>query len=71
MSTGFTAEQRALLVNAAASGDPVPCPACGATMVRRPIEPSADVAYVRRRVWLICPSCKRSASVDVRAAGPP
>lgn len=69
--TGFTAEQRARLAGLARRAEPVPCPACGSSMSRQDVEPPPDVAYVRRRVWLICPSCKRSASVDIRAGGPP
>lgn len=43
------------------------CPHCGARMTERKIGGgSFGLGYARRREWLICPSCHRSALFDVR-----
>jgi hypothetical protein len=63
---GFDAAQRRLLADALERADPLACPACGATLARTAITPEPGLAYVRRRVWLICPACKRSATLDER-----
>ena len=52
---------------AAASGAPPVCPRCGVTMNRRDIGGgSFGLGYARRREWLICPKCHRSAIFDVK-----
>jgi hypothetical protein len=46
---------------------PPPCPRCGVTMTERAIGGgSFGLGYARRRVWLICPQCRRSAIFDVK-----
>lgn len=40
------------------------CPRCGAAMTLREVPPREEVAYVRDRLWLSCPSCGRNAVVD-------
>jgi len=43
------------------------CPRCGATMTRRSIGGgSFGLGYARRREWLICPQCRRSALFDLK-----
>lgn len=43
------------------------CPRCRVAMTRREIGGgSFGLGYARRREWLICPSCHRSAIFDVR-----
>jgi len=60
------AEQRALRDAVAAGQVPV-CPRDGTTMTRRPIGGgSFGLGYARRREWLLCPTCRRSALFDVR-----
>jgi len=60
------AEQRAIRERYAAGGLPA-CPRCGATMNVRPIGGgSFGLGYARRREWLICPTCHRSAIFDVK-----
>lgn len=49
---------------------PPECPRCGSTIAPHPVEPRGDVAYVRRRVILVCSRCGRRAVVD-RAPGRP
>ena len=60
------AEQRALR-DAVAAGEVPVCPRDGATMTRRPLGGgSFGLGYARRREWLLCPTCRRSALFDVR-----
>jgi uncharacterized protein with PIN domain len=42
------------------------CPYCQVELNSQPVEGSREVAYVRRRVWVICPRCRRTASLDMR-----
>lgn len=67
MEAGYGAEERKRLVAALRAGEPLACPSCGAALTAQPVGPRRDVSYVRNRVWLMCPACKRSASFDVRA----
>lgn len=60
------AEERAMREARAGGGTPA-CPRCGATMTARAIGGgSFGLGYARRREWLICPTCRRSALFDVR-----
>jgi len=63
----FTAdEQRAMREEVARGGSPR-CPRCDVTMTARAIGGgSFGLGYARKREWLICPSCRRSALFDVR-----
>lgn len=65
MTGSYTAAQRRELARALEDDAPLTCPVCGATLARREVSPSPALAYVRRRVLLICPSCKRSAAIDL------
>jgi len=53
---------------AASTGGAMPqCPRCGVAMNERKIGGgSFGLGYARRREWLICPSCHRSAIFDVK-----
>lgn len=43
------------------------CPRCAVGMTQRPIGGgSFGLGYARRRDWLICPKCRRSAIYDVQ-----
>jgi uncharacterized protein (DUF983 family) len=43
------------------------CPRCGERMTARAIGGgSFGLGYARRREWLICPKCRRSALFDVK-----
>jgi hypothetical protein len=42
------------------------CPRCGVRLDERAVPPRPDVSYVRDRVWLVCPSCRRTTVVDRR-----
>ncbi|HEX7089200.1 MAG TPA: hypothetical protein VF192_03635 [Longimicrobiales bacterium] len=65
---GYSAAERRALAEAARRGEPLSCPACGQALASHEVRPRQDVAYVRRRLLLVCPGCKRTAAVDV---GPP
>lgn len=59
-------EQRALREAVAAGRDPV-CPRCGVRMTMRGVGGgSFGLGYARKREWLICPRCRRSAIFDVK-----
>ena len=63
----YTAAQLAAIRDAHLGGEPVACPVCGARMTARPIGGgSFGLGYARRREWLICSGCHRSALFDVR-----
>jgi hypothetical protein len=60
------AEQKAIREAVAAGQAPL-CPRCGVALTSRPIGGgSFGLGYARRREWLICPSCRRSAIFDVK-----
>jgi uncharacterized protein (DUF983 family) len=60
------AEQRAMR-EAFAAGVAVTCPRCDVPMTSRAIGGgSFGLGYARRREWLMCPKCRRSAMFDVR-----
>ena len=61
----YDAAQRRGLEDALRAGQELHCPVCGGVLNARPVEPPAAVSYVRHRVWVICPQCKRSASLDL------
>jgi hypothetical protein len=67
----YTAEQRRAIAALLEQEAAAVCPACGATLTQQAVQPSPGVSYVRHRVWVLCPGCRRSASVDVRAGGRP
>jgi hypothetical protein len=59
-------EQRAIRT-ALAEGRAAECPRCGVRMTSRPIGGgSFGLGYARKREWLICPQCRRSAIFDVK-----
>ena len=48
-----------------ASGETPVCPRCGVSMTARSIGGgSFGLGYARKREWLICASCRRSALFD-------
>ncbi|MFW6079948.1 MAG: hypothetical protein ACODAE_10020 [Gemmatimonadota bacterium] len=71
MGLNYDADDRVRLAEALRRGEAPSCPACGTPLARRAVDPRREVAYVRRRIWLICPGCKRSAAVDVRGDARP
>jgi hypothetical protein len=49
------------------SGTMPECPRCHVHMTERPIGGgSFGLGYARKREWLICPKCRRSAIYDIK-----
>lgn len=60
------AEQHAMR-DAFSRGETPVCPRCQVAMTARPIGGgSFGLGYARKREWLICPKCRRSALFDVK-----
>jgi hypothetical protein len=67
MTTPYDAEQERALREDLAAGRAAQCPTCHVTMTVRSIGGgSFGLGYARRRAWLICPACRRSAIFDVK-----
>jgi uncharacterized protein with PIN domain len=62
----FPAAQQRAFEAALAAGKKLRCPECDVPLTARPVVPPGEVAYVRHRVWVICPACRRSASLDIK-----
>ncbi len=63
----YTGEEQRRIRDAVAAGGAAVCPRDGATLTHRPIGGgSFGLGYARRREWLLCPTCRRSALFDVR-----
>jgi hypothetical protein len=60
----YTREEERRILDAVRDGGPVPCPRCGHPLEPRDVAPMKDVAYVRRRLWLHCATCRRGIVVD-------
>jgi hypothetical protein len=63
----FEPDEERAIRDAYARGETPVCPRDGTAMTKRSIGGgSFGLGYARRREWLICPSCKRSAIFDVK-----
>ena len=63
----FTVEEQRDIRAAVAGGQPAVCPRCSVSLSSRSIGGgSFGLGYARRREWLICPKCHRSAIFDVK-----
>ncbi|MFI5233422.1 MAG: hypothetical protein ACHQSE_13015 [Gemmatimonadales bacterium] len=63
----FDAAEQARMRECFARGEPVVCPRCSVVMTARAIGGgSFGLGYARKREWLICPKCRRSALFDVK-----
>lgn len=65
--SSFSGAERRVLAAALAADRPLVCPACGGAVSRQPVRRPENVAYVRRRVWLLCTACRRAGAVDLPA----
>ncbi len=61
-------ERRELLRDVAGGGSGPVCPRCGTPCAVIHTRPRADVAYVRDRVIVRCPGCRRSVVADAEKA---
>jgi hypothetical protein len=63
----FTGEEQRAIRDAFAAGETPHCPRDGTAMTVRSIGGgSFGLGYARKREWLICPRCRRSAIFDVK-----
>ena len=63
----YTPEEQQQIREACVAGAPPLCPRDGTRMTQRPVGGgSFGLGYARRREWLICPECRRSALFDVK-----
>ena len=63
----FTPDEQRAMRTAFARGEMPVCPRDGTTMTERAIGGgSFGLGYARKREWLLCPTCRRSALFDVR-----
>lgn len=63
----FTNEEQREIRTAVAAGRSPECPRCSVGLSARTIGGgSFGLGYARRREWLICPKCHRSAIFDVK-----
>lgn len=66
-SAQYTQEELKAIREVFVSGSMPECPRCHVHMTERPIGGgSFGLGYARKREWLICPRCRRSAIYDVR-----
>lgn len=62
----YSAEELARIRESLANSEPPVCPICDVKMSRRDIGGgSFGLGYARKRDWLICGKCKRSAVFDI------
>jgi ribosomal protein S27AE len=66
MPQSYTDEETRTLLHDFLEGRSLLCPRCGVPMDARPVHPRRDVSYVRDRLWLVCPRCRRTAVLDRR-----
>lgn len=66
MTGAYTAAERRTLEMALREGRAPRCPHCDVTLSAQPVERSPEVSYVRHRVWVLCPQCRRTAGLDGR-----
>jgi len=63
----YTAEELKQIREVFVGGKMPECPRCHIHMTERPIGGgSFGLGYARRREWLICPNCRRSAIYDIK-----
>ncbi len=63
----YSADEQREIRDAVAVGREPHCPRDGALLTRRPLGGgSFGLGYARRREWLLCPVCRRSALFDVK-----
>ena len=67
--SAFTRDQLAALAVVVWKGGQPVCPVCAVALDEQAVPPRTDVSYVRDRVWLVCPSCHRTAVLDRREPG--
>ena len=63
----YTPDELKAIREAFVAGSMPECPRCHVRMTERPIGGgSFGLGYARKREWLICPKCHRSAIYDIK-----
>lgn len=63
----YTADELKVMRDVFVKGTMPDCPRCQVRMTERPIGGgSFGLGYARKREWLICPKCHRSAIYDIK-----
>jgi hypothetical protein len=63
----YTPDEQQRIRASLMAGNTAECPRCAVTLTTRPIGGgSFGLGYARRREWLICPRCRRSAIFDMK-----
>lgn len=66
-SAQYTQEELKAIRDVFVTGAMPECPRCRVHMTERPIGGgSFGLGYARKREWLICPRCRRSAIYDMK-----
>jgi hypothetical protein len=66
-SAQYTPQELKAIRDVFVTGTMPECPRCHVHMTERPIGGgSFGLGYARRREWLICPRCRRSAIYDMK-----
>jgi hypothetical protein len=66
-SAQYTADELKVMRDEFVKGTMPDCPRCQVRMTERPIGGgSFGLGYARKREWLICPKCHRSAIYDIK-----
>jgi hypothetical protein len=66
-SAQYTRDELKAIREVFTGGSMPECPRCHVHMTERPIGGgSFGLGYARKREWLICPQCRRSAIYDVK-----
>jgi uncharacterized protein with PIN domain len=60
----YAAAERRALEEALRAGASLRCPVCDVPLDVQDVDPPVEVSYVRHRVWVLCPQCRRTASLD-------
>jgi uncharacterized protein with PIN domain len=68
MTGAFTAPERRDLEAALRDDRPLRCPHCDIELSAQSVDRSPEVSYVRHRIWVVCPACRRTASLDQKPA---
>jgi uncharacterized protein with PIN domain len=64
VSGAYTAAERHAMEAALRDGLPLRCPHCDVALSAQTVDRSPEVSYVRHRIWVLCPQCRRTASLD-------
>jgi endogenous inhibitor of DNA gyrase (YacG/DUF329 family) len=62
----YTREEENALAHALRQGRDPTCPRCQVPLSRSEVGRRPGVSYVRDRIWLRCPDCRRSVVLDRR-----